>query len=131
MTQAGSVPEARQISVLLVDDDPFTCDICRLIFDHHELPLAIKTNALEALEYLREHAADIIILDLVLPDIDGYESLDAIRRLPRGGRYKVIATTAYYTPDTYQEVLNRGFDGYLPKPFSANRLIPFLTSLLT
>ncbi len=130
MTQMGSVLEIRPMAALLVDDDPFTCDLCRLIFDHHELPLAVKTNTLEALAYLREHAADIIILDLVLPHMDGYDSLDAIRRLPCGVRYKVVATTAYYTLDTYQEVLQRGFDGYLPKPFSVNQLIPFLTSLL-
>lgn len=113
-------------SVLLVDDDPYVCDICQLIFQHHGLPLATVNNASAALDYLAANAADLIILDLFLPDIDGYRVLDAIRQLPEGAAYKVVATTAYYTNDTGQEIIERGFDGYLPKPFQADSFISYL-----
>ncbi len=117
------------LSVLLVDDDPYVCDICQLIFQHHQLPLVTASNANTALDYLAENIADIIILDLFLPDMDGYRVLDVICQLPQGHQYKVIATTAYYTNDTVQEIIDRGFDGYLPKPLQADGLIDYLYSV--
>mgnify|MGYP001445056603 CR=1 FL=1 len=117
------------LSVLLVDDDPYVCDICQLIFQHHQLPLTTVNNAVTALEYLSTHGADVIILDLFLPDMDGYRVLDAIRRMPHGPQTKVVATTAYYTNDTGQEIIERGFDGYLPKPLQADTLIRYLQSI--
>ncbi|MBI5666384.1 MAG: response regulator [Chloroflexi bacterium] len=114
------------LSVLLVDDDPYVCDIFQLILQHHELPLTTFDNAQQAIQYLQAHSTDIVILDLFLPEMDGYRALDAIRRLPGGRRCKVIATTAYYTQDTGTEVMNRGFDGYLPKPVLPEKLVPYL-----
>ena len=114
------------LSVLLVDDDPYVRDICELICQHNNIPLTTFNNAMNALEYLEGHTADVIIVDLFLPDVDGYRALKAIRQMPVGRSAKVIATTAYYTHDTGQEVIRRGFDGYLPKPFEAEELVPYL-----
>lgn len=130
MLPIESMADITQMSVLLVDDDPFTCDICRIVFQHHALPLEIRVNAAEALDYLKYSVPDVIILDLVLPDLDGYQSLAIIRQLPKGGDCKVVATTAYYTSTTHHEVMRHGFDGYLPKPLSVDGLIPYLKSLL-
>lgn len=116
-------------SVLLVDDDPYTCDLFRLILEHHGLPFNIFQTPTDALEYLKTQRPDIIVVDLFLPGIDGYRTHDAIRRLPDMADCKIVATTSYYTADTHQEVLRRGFDGYIPKPFTASELVSYLEQL--
>ena len=113
-------------SVLLVDDDPYTCDLFKLILEHHGLPYHIFQTPADALEYLKTQRPDIIVVDLFLPGIDGYRTHDAIRRLPDMADCKIVATTSYYTADTQQEVLRRGFDGYIPKPFEAGELVAYL-----
>jgi len=117
-------------SVLLVDDDPYTCDLFKLILEHHGLPFSIFQTSADALEYLKTQRPDIIVVDLFLPGIDGYRTLDAIRRLPQLAHSKIVATTSYYTADTQQEVLRRGFDGYIPKPFEASQLVAYLERIV-
>lgn len=117
---------SQPLTILLVDDDPYVCDIFQLILQHHRLPLTSFSDAPSALQYLQTHDSDVVILDLFLPEMDGYRALEAIRQLPGGQRCKIVATTAYYTQDTGQEVLKRGFDGYLPKPVVPDKLVPYL-----
>lgn len=119
----------KTLSVLLVDDDPYVCDLFEMILQHHDLPITTFNRAAKALEYLQTNAVDVVILDLFLPEMDGYRALDAIRRLPPGQGCKIIATTSYYTQDTEQEVFNRGFDGYLPKPFTLTTLVNYLYTI--
>src|SRR3990172_10552661 len=114
------------ISVLLVDDDPHVCTIFELVMNHHQMPLAVAGDAEEALTYLQTHAPDIVVLDLFLPGVDGYQALDQIRATALEPNCRVVATTAYYTNDTRQEVMRRGFDGFLAKPFEAETLAGYL-----
>lgn len=117
-------------SVLLVDDDPHTRNIFELVMAYHQLPVEIMGDAEAAIDYLTTHVADIVVIDLFLPGLDGYQALKHIRASARDPKCKVIATTAYYTNDTQQEVLRRGFDGYLPKPFEAVKLVAYLESIV-
>lgn len=121
--------ENKTLSVLLVDDDPQARDIFQIVMDFHDLPLTVKTDAESALAYLEKNAHDVVVMDIFLPGLDGYQALQRIRNNALVPDCKVIATTAYYTNDTPQEVANRGFDGYLPKPFSPDKLIPYLQEI--
>lgn len=116
------------LSVMLVDDDPYVGDLFRLVLEHHEWNVMIAENADQAIEYLKHSSPDIIVLDLFLPDRDGYQTLVAMRALPQSSKSLFIATTAYYTFDTQQEVLEYGFDGYMPKPFGPAELAENLRS---
>jgi CheY-like chemotaxis protein len=80
------------------------------------------------LDYLKRNTPDVVLMDIFLPGLDGFQALSRIRQasLARGSR--IIATTAYYTYDTRQEILERGFDGYISKPFDEG-LISYLQSL--
>jgi CheY-like chemotaxis protein len=117
------------LSVLLVDDDQYAGDIFRLIMEHHSVPFVVVENADAALEYLKTRSPDVIMLDLFLPGMDGYRALDAIRNLPHIQDCKIVATTSYYTAATQHEVMQRGFDGYIPKPFVPNELVAYLEKL--
>lgn len=118
------------IQVLLVDDDPHACNLFQLVMDHHRHPLTVVHDAESAIEYLHQHQPDIVVFDLFLPGIDGYQALKRIRSKGLAQTCRIIATTAYHTQDTVYEVQARGFDGYIPKPFKPNELISYLESVL-
>jgi CheY-like chemotaxis protein len=118
------------LSVLLVDDDPHSQAVFELVMRHFELPFSIVGDAESALSYLETNTPDFVLMDIFLPGLDGYQALDRIRRTSLVPNARIIATTAYYTHDTEQEVLARGFDGYVAKPFDKG-LINYLQGLVS
>jgi len=130
MIQEYDSVEATDLSVLLVDDDPHVHGIFELVMNHHRLPLAVARNAEEALNYLHTHAPDVVVLDIFLPGLDGYQALNRIRESALNPNCRVVATTAYYTNDTQQEILRRGFDGFLAKPFDTKNLVNYLLAVV-
>ena len=120
---------ADSFSVLLVDDDPHVREIFELVMTHHRMPFTVQSDGEAALNYLRTNSPDIVIMDIFLPGIDGFQALKSIRKEAQSPECRVIATTAYYTNDTQQEVLQRGFDGYIPKPFGPETLMNYLADI--
>jgi two-component system, cell cycle response regulator DivK len=113
------------VTVLLVDDDPDAQSVFELVMRHHRIPFHIVGDAETALDYLKTNSPDVVLMDIFLPGLDGYQALDRIRQTSIASQSRIIATTAYYTQDTPQEVVERGFDGYISKPFD-ERLINYL-----
>ena len=118
------------MSVLLIDDDPHTRMIFKLVMAHHHLKLTALADAESAIDYLRDNDPDVIVMDLFLPGMDGYKALDRIRQMKRGRKAKIVATTAFYSSDTQQAIVGRGFDGYLPKPFETKNIVTYLQSIV-
>ena len=123
--------EKQTASVLLIDDDPHTCAIFELLMQHYQRPFFVVDNAQAAVDYLRHHVPDVVVVDLFLPGVDGYEVVDQIRGIVDPGGCRILATTAYYTKDTRRQVLERGFDGYIPKPFVPDSFIDYLEGVLS
>jgi CheY-like chemotaxis protein len=117
-------------SVLLVEDDPHTCNIFKMVLDHHELALTIVNDAETAFQHLQDHSPDVIVLDIFLPGTDGYQIFNRIRQQSLAPNAAIIATTAYYTEDTHSDVLARGFQGYLPKPINSASLVTSLENAI-
>ena len=111
-----------QFRVMLVDDDEDTQKIFRVVMQHYQLPLEIFTDAESALERLKEKPdPDVMVIDIVLPGIDGYQMLGRSRVLAPD--CQMVATTAYHSQTTANEVVNYGFNGYLPKPLQPATLV--------
>ncbi len=127
----GGLPSQRESkSVVLVDDDRYLCDLFRLIMNHYHWQITVFQMADDAIAYLQTQQPDFIILDLMLPKLSGWQALEKIRDLRPNLSSKCIATTAYYSYGTEQEVMNHGFDGLLCKPIEAAKLIDYLSSIL-
>jgi CheY-like chemotaxis protein len=116
----------KPISVLLVDDDADTRNLFQMVMDHHKFNVEVRRDAEEAIDYLRTNTPDIVVMDIYLPGLDGYQALEKIRRDDLAPTSSFIATTAYYTDDTMRDVLARGFSGYLPKPLAWSSIVPYL-----
>jgi CheY-like chemotaxis protein len=118
------------LSVLLIEDDPDARNLFQLVMDHHHHLLEAVSNAESALEYLATHAPDVIVMDIYLPGIDGYQALKQIRQQQLAPTSAVVATTAYYNSETETDILARGFNGYLQKPFNPQTLGSYLEQLV-
>lgn len=118
------------MKILLIDDDRATCDMIAMVTAFNKIDLVISHDAESALETLDAQKPDVIILDIFLPGMDGYRALKKIRTMKAGEHATVIATTAYYTPDTPIEIRNWGFNGYLPKPFDPTKLMTLVKNTM-
>ncbi len=114
------------LSVLLVDDDPDTCNLFGLLADYYHFQSAVVGDAEAAYDYLAEHTPDVIILDIRLPGTDGYAAHRTIRERGFAFTSAIVAATAYYTMDTPQQVAARGFNGYIQKPFDPDTFVSSL-----
>ena len=113
--------------VLLVDDDDATCDMFGIAAGNARgVELTIMHKAQDGIEFLKSNSVDIVVVDVMLPGMDGYQALDNIRRLKGGEGWPVVATTSFYTGDTQSELVSRGFDGFLPKPLRPSSIVAYL-----
>lgn len=103
--------------VLVIDDEEDILLMIRIAleFDGHEVTTATTGEA--GLELARRDAPDVILLDIRLPGIDGWEVLDRVRADPRIGRIPIVMISAHATPSTPRRALGQGATAYLTKPF--------------
>lgn len=117
------------MNILLIDDDAATQALVTMTLNHHGHTVVVVGSAAEAMHYVQNSAEpDLILLDLYLPDGDGFTTLKSIRQvLPTA---KVVATTAYHTNKTEEEVQARGFDGYQGKPLRPGTFVQYLNEMM-
>ncbi|HET7043044.1 MAG TPA: response regulator, partial [Gemmatimonadales bacterium] len=128
MTDAPAAnPSAR---VLVVDDEP---DITALVAYHLAKAgyrVSTAANGADALKAARDERPDIVILDVMLPGLSGYDVLDELRRRPETKEVGVILLTARREEPDRIRGLSLGADDYLTKPFSPHELALRVNALL-
>ncbi|MCJ7575348.1 MAG: response regulator transcription factor [Dehalococcoidia bacterium] len=113
--------------VLVVDDDVKTVELVKLYLDRDGYQVLTAYNGVEALRLAREGYPDLIVLDLMLPDIDG---LEVCRTLRRESDVPIIMLTARTTDQDKLTGLNLGADDYVTKPFSPKELAARVRAVL-
>lgn len=103
--------------VLLVEDDPDNLDVARQVLTFYGAQVYSAANGLEGLKLLDEVVPTFILLDLSMPNMDGWEMLRRVRANPRMAGVLVIALTAHAMNGDRERALKAGFDGYIIKPF--------------
>jgi DNA-binding response OmpR family regulator len=118
--EIGTTGKQKQLSLLLVDDDAELCGMMKEFFSEAGHHLQCAYNGREGLASALNGAFDLVILDVMLPILDGFSVLQQLRRrkdLP------VIMLTARLQPEDRILGLNTGADDYLPKPFDPDELL--------
>lgn len=114
-------------SVLVVDDDVKTAELVRLYLEREHYRVLVAHDGRRALELGRQKRPDLIVLDLMLPKVDG---LDVCRILRAESEVPIIMLTARSTEDDVLLGLDLGADDYLAKPFSPRELVARVRALL-
>jgi signal transduction histidine kinase/ActR/RegA family two-component response regulator len=125
-------PDLSGITVLVVDDQPDARDMIRRVLEDSEADVMTAGSAAEALRAVQEGRPDILVSDIGMPDVDGYELLRRIRALgPRpGGHLPAIALTAFARSEDRTRALRAGFLAHIAKPVEPSELLATIASVV-
>jgi PAS domain S-box-containing protein len=118
---AGSEPALRGLTVVIVDDQEDSCELLAAFFERMGATGIKCDSALAALAALRVHAADLVVADLAMPEIDGFELVRRIRE--RTATLPVVAVSAYARPQDRAKALHAGFNAFCAKPLDWNGFV--------
>ena len=116
--------------ILVVEDDPDIADLLRLFLQRAEHEVDVCTHGHDALPLVREGQPDLVILDRMLPGIDGLEICRLLRTQPATADLPVIMVTARAEESDRIVGLELGADDYITKPFSAKEVVARVNALL-
>jgi PAS domain S-box-containing protein len=128
---AASAPELRGLRVLVVDDQVDARELIGVVLGGYGAEVRLAGSAAEALAAVAAGDVDVLVSDISMPDMDGYELIRRIRALPspHGRALHAIAMTAYAGLAVRERALSAGFDAHLMKPVNPEQLLARLATL--
>jgi CheY-like chemotaxis protein len=116
-------------SVLVVDDEPQVVTVLELGLHAAGYATFAAHDGLEAMAQIDRHHPAIMVLDVMMPRMDGWSVLEALHRLPRAERPRVIMVTALATPGDRERATALGAEAYVAKPFDVDELMRVVRGL--
>jgi CheY-like chemotaxis protein len=116
-------------SVLVVDDEPQVVSVLEFTLRADGFQTYTAHDGIEALEQVRRHHPALMILDVMMPRMDGWSVLEAIRALPVAERPRVVMVTALASAADRSRASALGAEAYVPKPFDIGSLLEVLHGL--
>jgi PAS domain S-box-containing protein len=120
------------LKILVVDDEEDTRDLLRAVLGGYGAQVLIAATADEALDIAARSRPDVLVSDIGMPDVDGFELIRRVRELPAesGGGVPAIALTAYARAEDRLRVLRSGYQMHVPKPVEMAELLTVIASLV-
>ncbi len=109
--------------ILSVDDNPVNNKLVSSQLKYKGLDIISATSGEEALKMIAEHHPDVVLLDIMMPEMDGFQVLEAIRENPETEELPVIMVSALADMEHHVEATMKGANGYLNKPLLLNILL--------
>jgi DNA-binding response OmpR family regulator len=116
--------------ILIVDDEPNIVMSLEYTFKKNDFEVFIARDGIEALEIVKSNFPDVIILDVMMPLVDGYATLEHIRKDNNLSHTKVIFLSAKNKASDIEKGMALGADAYLTKPFSIKKVVEQVFELL-
>jgi len=117
-------------AILVIDDEQPFCEVVAEILTTFGYPVRKAFNATQALEVLESLTPILIIMDIMMPDVDGLTLIRRFREEPRLSKIPIIMSSAKYLEEDRTEAFTAGANAYLTKPFSAAELRASIVELL-
>ncbi len=117
-------------NILVVDDTPDNVTVIRSVLNYHGAIVHTARNGREGLAILEKICPNLILADIRMPEVDGYEIIEIIRGNPAYTNIPTIAVTAYAIDGDKERIVSAGFDGYISKPFNVMTLVKDIGRIL-
>lgn len=116
--------------ILVVEDEFDSIQMVSKILTHHGAEVHVAHNGHECLTMLQTIQPTFIIMDLALPEMDGWETLAKIRSDEKTAHLPVIAITAYHSVNVEEDAREAGFNAYFPKPLNTKSIVDRLAEVI-
>ncbi|MGD9237155.1 MAG: response regulator [Desulfobacterales bacterium] len=120
------------LKILVAEDTPFNQTFILRLLEKNDFQPILVENGRQAVEVFDPELFDVILMDVQMPEMDGFEATREIRKIEArsGGRIPIIAMTAYATEGDRERCLEAGMDSYVSKPISAAKLFKAIEALV-
>jgi CheY-like chemotaxis protein len=108
--------------VLLAEDHPGTIEVMQTELEVLGYEVVVAQDGQEAVEKAATESPDLIVMDIIMPKLDGFQAAARIRENPRTKDIPILAATALARPGDREKCLESGCDGYIAKPFTHRQL---------
>src|SRR6187551_636185 len=113
-------------SVLVVDDEPQVVWVLEFSLQGEGYETFSAHDGMEALDQIRRHHPDLMVLDVMMPRMDGWSVLEAIGEMPATERPRVVMVTALASAGDRERAERMGAEAFVPKPFDMDHLVGVL-----
>jgi two-component system cell cycle response regulator DivK len=121
---------AKRNRILIVEDNPISLTLLKQLLKAHGYEVLGTSEGLQALDLAREEQPDLILMDIRLPDISGFEVTRLLKQDDRTKTIPIIAVTALASPEYEKKGLESGCDAYIPKPITLGNFLRTIESFL-
>ncbi len=125
--------EKRKIKILLTEDNVINQKVVIRILNKYGYVVDLATNGKEAIELVKEKKYNLIIMDIQMPEMDGYAATREIRKIEKekGSHTPILALTAYASEDDKKQCIDAGMNNYISKPIQPKEFIQVIEQLLS
>jgi len=126
-------PDAADVvgkKVLVVDDEKFVRELIKIKLGRSGLVVFEAANGLEAIEIAQTQKPDMILLDVMMPKMNGFEACEKLKTNPSTARIPIVMLTARGEPANHEKGISLGATDYMSKPFSPQKLAELVIEIL-
>ncbi len=116
--------------LLIVEDNKDNAYCLNIALKPYEMKISNAGSGREALSMLNKEYYDLVLMDIQMPGISGYETIKKIRKFTKKTSVPIISVTAFAMPEDRQKSLDAGADEYIPKPIDWDELVEKMTMFL-
>ena len=116
--------------ILVIEDNAASRELIAYLLRASGYEVACATNAIDGLDTALSNVYDLVLSDILMPDMDGYEFARRFRALRDGSKTPLIAVTALAMTGDREQILDSGFDGYVSKPIDPHKFAGQIASFL-
>lgn len=119
----GLKKKTYKAKILVVDDEPNIVQTLKDRLEMNDYEVITASNGREGLQIALSERPDVVLLDIIMPVMDGHEMLEALRKESSGRYSSVIMLTAKYQIEDIERAKDSGIDDYIVKPFDMSKLL--------